>query len=189
MKLIIIFSILFSFNSLACSTKTVAELESCQVKDKWQEILSKIRPNEEWVLEPRQNINDTRTPFERLSMNNKPTPKEFSDALEAWKNEVRPRVQYREDLDGLKYAAMGAARCGFGRPNFALLKRDMLKDLDQEKLTCLKQKESEIQAEIDDIKSKQTQIKMIRQALKDYDCTTITEDYAKKICEYNKLRF
>lgn len=185
---ILFLSLAFLSDANACSTRTVSELNECKVKDKWQEIIKRLRPNEEYVIEPRQDINDTRTLFERLSMNNKPTIANMKAELDVWRAEILPMVSYREDLRNLKYGAMGASRCGFGRPNHATLKMDLIRDLDQAKLTCLKEKEIEIQSEIDEIVSKENQRKLKSQIIKNYDCESVTEPYLKHICELNKLR-
>ena len=179
----------FFSSSYACSTQTVAELESCKVKDYLPQILNSIRPGEEYVFEPRQNISDARSQYERLSMNNKPTIQEMRTELERIKDNLRPKVQFKESMRKLKYGPLASQRCGFSQPNYKILAKKLIKQMDQSKLTCLQEKDLEIKAEIADIQSKQTQREMIREALKNYDCETIAEDYAKQLCLMNKLRF
>jgi hypothetical protein len=175
-------------NANACSTTSVIEMEKCKVKHKFYAILKKIRPDQEYTLEPIKEGDNKKSLYQRLLMKNKPTIKEMEKELQRWKDRMRPELQFKDDLKSLKYSAMGSVRCRFFRANNKLLKKNILKNKDIKKLECLKEKEIEIQAEIDEIKSKKLQTKMKRQLIKDYDCQAITESYLKHVCEYYKMR-
>lgn len=175
-------------NANACSTTSVIKMEKCKVKHKFFAILGKIRPDQEYTLEPIKKGDDKKSLYQRLLMENKPTIKEMEKELQKWKDSIRPELQFKDDLKALKYSAMSSVRCGFFRANNKLLKKNILINRDVKKLDCLKEKEVEIQAEIDEIKSIKLQTKMKRQLIKDYDCQTIDESYLKHVCEYNKMR-
>lgn len=186
--LIVAFLTVSSISSYSCSTKTVAELNSCKVKDRWQQILKSIRPAEEYVISPRLDINDDRGAFQRLSMNNKPTLSEFNNELARWKSELRPKIKLSEDLSSIKWGPLAAFKCGFSKSNHALLLKEIREGMDQEKVDCMKSKQAEIMATIQKRKDDRESASTLRDEIKSYDCETVSGDYLKKICELNKLK-
>lgn len=181
MKYVILLS-LFTFNTLACNQNSVAGLNDCQVKDLWVQLLQKIRPDVEYTLDE----NDTKTPWQRLTMENKPTLAEMQTELAAWKALKMPRAQLLDDVKGLKYKREAMVLCGYNIPNAVIFFRDIEKDMNRTKLDCLISKQAEIQAEIDTAKTKETQRGTLKRSIKDENCGPLN-GYLKKLCQYNKI--
>ena len=186
MVIAVLFLTVFNNETKACSQVSVAELNSCTVEDRFFNILNKLRPGVEYNIEEKTDELDVRSIYERLTMTGKPSLVEMQTELDAWKDSKRPAIQFKESLKGLKYGRVSAAKCGFGRPNYKLLLRDMIRDLDQTKLDCLISEEAKAEADKTALEDKMNQLETIKASLKDANCGPMT-GFQKQVCRYFKL--
>ena len=123
----------------------------------------------------------------------------FEAKLQEWKDSKiaiiveQERIQDVTDrLNALgvvfgNYGTVSGARefmieCGYSHPNPAIWIKGIY-DLDTTKLVCFESKKTKIDSDKADRDSKKADKDTAKGAIKNYDCSTITEPYSKLLCE------
>lgn len=182
MKYLII--ILFSVaTSWACSTKSIATINSCEVKDLLVPLIKRTYPsfNIEFTIPEKNDLNNY-TEWDLLKNKDQIDFSLLEAELSKWKTKQIKKINFAKKVDEVSELRMAAELCGFGQPNMALLKKKIKKNMDQDKLDCLKSKKAKIDAVINAEKTKSNKIKQAKQFIKNYNCNQIQDNYQKALC-------
>ena len=152
--------LLFTFNANAfCDRSTEVGVNACTLDEVFTEIASRLMP-----LEP-LNFADPVTPpvsmYDRLLNNPKPTLAQFDADLVLWKSERVAEIQAAAALkaahdafdlkfDALNKLRLRASLCSLDKPNMAVVARDLKLAMDETAYTCLKSKDAQVQARLDE---------------------------------------
>lgn len=82
-------------------------------------------------------LEPTLSMYERLEMINKPALLVFETDLSDWKQAEKNKLDFRNSIKGMNRFRRRMQKCGYNQPNMALLKKDIIENMDSVKRDCL----------------------------------------------------
>lgn len=89
----------------------------------------------------------TLSTYERYDALNKPALSVFESDLATWKQEEKDKLDFRISIKNIDRFRRRMVKCGYNQPNMALLKKELIEQMDTTRRDCLNSKTSELDSE------------------------------------------
>lgn len=179
--------IIFGFKAQACGTNTVARIEECTLDDRLKPLLTELGyKRKDYKFSRKSGQFDTRSLYERLIMQDKPTLDFFEAALSTWKLDQTARLNYKNRFKNINNLREAMTKCNISEPNAKLFAKRLQDTMDEGSLSCLEEKQVEIDAELAAQKATEDSYIKVKEDLKSYNCSKLGTKFQKLTCAYIK---